>query len=475
MELPDVFTIGLWSLGFLLLAALLPCLLRVRSHRFAWTAEPFSESTQPLANPYQGFYRIIRYTLSDDVPSGEAAIGADSYAHPLALLEINLKQFRTSAISENGLAQLNNILASWSRSPAHTRLILRFLYDWDGVAAAAEPESLTLVLTHMDQVAPVVNRYRDAVYLMQGIFIGNWGEMHHSRFSDDASLEMLIRHLNDIIDPSVYLSVRTPAQWRMVHNRYDLPREFPAFAADGSLMGRLGLFNDGILGSESDLGTYGNTARRDAVSPAEPLTREEELAFQNSLCRYVPNGGEVVWNHNLSNLETSVSVLRTMHVSYLNVDYDRRVLDAWRRAVWTGNDAFHGCDGYRYVQAHLGYRYLIRACRLKRSGWLRPALALSLTLQNTGFSNTMKPFRTDIVLKQVQTGVCSRIPFPMDLRRLSSGQTRSCSVKLPAAGLAPGCYRLYFSVADKGSGQRILLANKNEVTEHGYFLGQLEI
>ena len=183
----------------------------------------------------------------------------------------------------------------------------------------------------------------------------------------------------------------------------------------------------------------------------------------------------MVWNHNLSNLETSVSVLRTMHVSYLNVDYDRRVLDAWRRAVWTGNDAFHGCDGYRYVQAHLGYRYLIRACRLKRSGWLRPALALSLTLQNTGFSNTMKPFRTDIVLKQVQTGVCSRIPFPMDLRRLGSGQTRSCSVKLPAAGLAPGCYRLYFSAADKGSGQRILLANKNEVTEHGYFLGQLEI
>ena len=32
MELPDVFTIGLWSLGFLLLAALLPCLLRVRAH-----------------------------------------------------------------------------------------------------------------------------------------------------------------------------------------------------------------------------------------------------------------------------------------------------------------------------------------------------------------------------------------------------------------------------------------------------------
>ena len=446
-------------------------LLPRRAGTVAFTPQALAESTAVLRNPDQGFYRIVPYTLNEEGATGPTCGG--EYPLPLVLLEINLRNYRTGPLSDRALGQLADLLHGWTGSGA--RLLLRFLYDWDGVAKASEPEALSTILTHMDQVAPVVNRYRDAVYLMQGIFIGNWGEMHHSRFSDDASLEMLIRHLNDIIDPSVYLSVRTPAQWRMVHNRYDLPREFPAFAADGSLMGRLGLFNDGILGSESDLGTYGNTARRDAVSPAEPLTREEELAFQNSLCRYVPNGGEVVWNHNLSNLETSVSVLRTMHVSYLNVDYDRRVLDAWRRAVWTGSDAFHGCDGYRYVQAHLGYRYLIRACRLKRSGWLRPALALSLTLQNTGFSNTLKPFRTDIVLKQVQTGVCSRIPFPMDLRRLGSGQTRSCSVKLPAAGLAPGCYRLYFSAADKGSGQRILLANKNEVTEHGYFLGQLEI
>ena len=223
MELTDVFTIGLWSLGFLLLAALLPCLLRVRSHRFAWTAEPFSESTQPLANPYQGFYHIIRYTLSDDVPSGETAIGADSYAHPLALLEINLKQFRTSAISENGLAQLNDILASWSRSPAHTRLILRFLYDWDGVAAAAEPESLTLVLTHMDQVSEIVNRYEASVYLMQGVFVGNWGEMHGSHFTDAKSIKTLALHLHEVIAPSIYLSVRMPAQWRMITGQSILP------------------------------------------------------------------------------------------------------------------------------------------------------------------------------------------------------------------------------------------------------------
>ena len=164
--------------------------------------------------------------------------------------------------------------------------------------------------------------------------------MHHSRFMDGASVGTLIRHLNAVIAPSIYLSVRTPAQWRMINDVYDVPSNFPAFGTDDSLMGRLGLFNDGMLGSESDLGTYGSTARRDAGSPAYQGTRTEELEFQNRLCRYVPNGGEVIYQSTLSNLNTSVSALQAMHVSYLNADYDSRVLDKWRNTDFVLFKAF---------------------------------------------------------------------------------------------------------------------------------------
>lgn len=317
------------------------------SNRITYMTESFSESTKYLPNPYQGFYHIIGYTLSDDyAPADGSSYRTDSYTDSLALLEINLRNYHTTEISETGLAQLNDILTAWSQSPSHTKLILRFLYDWDGIALATEPESLDLILTHMDQVSTLVNQYCDSIYIIQGIFIGNWGEMHHSHFMDAASVKTLIQHLNDVIDPSIYLSVRTPAHWRMITDLYDLPTKFPAFETDVSLISRLGLFNDGILGSESDLDTYGNTARRDAASPAFQGTRKEELEFQNHLCRYVPNGGEVIYNNTLSDLETSVSDLRVMHVSYLNADYDSRVLDKWKKSIWTGNDSFHGCDGY---------------------------------------------------------------------------------------------------------------------------------
>lgn len=326
----------------------------------------------------------------------------------------------------------------------------------------------------MDQISTLVNQHRDSIYIMQGIFIGNWGEMHHSHFMDEASVKTLIQHLHDVIAPSIYLSVRTPAQWRMINERYDLPAKFPAFGSDDSLMGRLGLFNDGILGSESDLGTYGNTSRRDASSPSYQGTRQEELEFQNRLCNYVPNGGEVIYHNSLSDLESSVSALQTMHVSYLNADYDSRVLEKWRKTVWTGNDAYHGCDGYSYMQAHLGYRYLIRSCIIKKSGILSPCLKLTLTLENNGFSNTLKPFQTSITLKNTTTGTCSTIPLQADLRRLDSGQKKSFTVRIPVKDLERGSYEIYFSVKDETSGQMIFLGNKNEITENGYLLGQLE-
>lgn len=475
MKLPDIFHLRLLIPACILLGILLILIWNTHANRMAWSTEVFSESTRILSNPYQGFYHLMGYTLSDDgILDSQISGTVDSYTDSLVLVEINLKNYRKTQISEQGLTQLDHILSAWSNSPSNTKLILRFLYDWDGLALVTEPESLDLILTHMDQVSTLVNRHRDTVYLMQGIFIGSWGEMHHSNYMDEASVRTLIGHLIDVIDPSIYLSVRTPAQWRMILDLYDLPARFPAFGADHSLMGRLGLFNDGILGSESDLGTYGNTPRREAASPSCQGTREEELKFQNQLCNFVPNGGEVIYHQSLSDLKTSVSALRTMHVSYLNADYDSRVLEKWKNTVWTDKDVFHGCDGYSYVKAHLGYRYLIRNFHIKKSGILRPCLHLTLTLENSGFSNTLKPFETSITFKNTITDTCFTVPLQADLRMLQSGQKKSFTVKLPAKDLERGSYEIYFSVKDEANGQMILLANENELTDHGYLLGQLE-
>lgn len=195
MKFMNAFSFRLWILVFLLLGIIIAYLLTSYANRITYMAEAFTESSEPLANPYQGFYHIIGYTLSDEYTSANASYQTDSYTASLALLEINLKNYRKTEISETGLAQFNDILEAWSQAPSNPKLILRFLYDWDGIAAVTEPDSLDRILTHMDQISPLVNQHQDLIYIIQGIFIGNWGEMHHSRFMDGASVGTLIRHL----------------------------------------------------------------------------------------------------------------------------------------------------------------------------------------------------------------------------------------------------------------------------------------
>lgn len=442
--------------------------------RIKHTAETFTESNKPLQNPYCGFYHIVRYTLNDEyTPSGNHPLEISAYTETLALLEINLKNYRACEITEKGLSQLDGIIKAWASSPSKTKLIIRFLYDWDGLAFVSEPDSLRQVKEHMEQVSKIINKYRDAVYIMQGVFIGNWGEMHHSKFADTGSVKALIHHLSELIDASIYLSVRTPSFWRAVNGMYSPPDEPVSQGINKPLSLRLGLFNDGMLGSETDLGTYGDTLRCDATAPEYKGTRKEELEFQNKLCKYVPNGGEAVFSEDYSKLEVAVRTLNEMHISYLNADYDSRVLDKWKSSVWHGNDVFNGCDGYSYIKAHLGYRYVIVSCKIKKSGLINPDYMLNVTVKNIGFSSALVPFETAVTLINDKTGERVCVSLDADFIHLESGSRKTVTAKLPIRKLSQGDYTLYFSVKDKSDGKPILFGNENELTENGYKLGNV--
>ena len=118
------------------------------------------------------------------------------------MLEVNLQNFSNEDLSDSALSQLDTILSAWQRHGS--QVILRFLYDWDGKAMETEPQSLEQILRHMDQTAEVVNRYTDCVFLMQGIFVGNCGEMNNSHYMSDEDCTTLMHHLAEVTDPSVF-------------------------------------------------------------------------------------------------------------------------------------------------------------------------------------------------------------------------------------------------------------------------------
>lgn len=430
-----------------------------------------TESTVSLDNPDRGFYYIHGFYVSEDMdcPSlleSSFSINEDA---PLCLLEINLRHYHDKEISEKGLVHIQTLFDGIRSRNKHC--ILRFLYDWNGKNMETEPTSAEIIERHMEQVGPIINKNSDVIFTTQGIFVGNWGEMNGTRYVGTAFWKRLLRKYVSVTNEDIYLSVRMPMQWRQIIGSVDIDSApyISRFAP------RLGLFNDGMMGNESDLGTYGSKKQSEAEY-SDAWCREDELAFQEKLCSAVPNGGEVVYDTPFNDFIPALDHLRTMHISYLNLDYDRKALDKWKNHTVAGQGIWDGMDGLTFVDRHLGYRYLIERSRLRWSFW-NNTLDITAEVKNTGFAPIYHAARCALLF--VSDGeVKHTIALDGDLRSLAGGRsqdkTLTFSTTLSMCDLPKADYQVYFKVTSEKYGSEIHLANKETVDGLGCLIGSIE-
>ena len=427
-----------------------------------YTPYSYSESGDAIKNPYVGLYSIRGYMLAEDatfsLPETNAAIDSDSSAFELSLIEINLKNYSDSDISTNALTQLDKMLTICTQ--AKKQVILRFLYDWDGKALSAEPSSLPQIKKHISRLSTVVNKHSDCVYILQGTFTGNNGEMNNSNYGDLNQIRQIIEELDNDISREIYLAVRTPAQLRGIL-RTSTPLS-SSEAYSGTLASRLSLFNDGMLGSVYDLGTYGSTPLKSSSKPEEQGTRSDELLFQYKLCQYVPNGGEVTVDNEYNDLDNAISDLSQMHVSYLNSEHDEAVLNKWKNSTYTGSDTdvFSGCSGYDYISAHLGYRYVVQQSSIDFHSVLDDTATLYLTVANTGFSSAYTKFTTDLILTSKDTGKSEKVETTIDNRSIAGNDFSEFKLSLNVRSLKKGTYTVSLRMKDPYTKNYIHFANK---------------
>ena len=431
---------------------------------------PLHESNGILKLPYCGFYHLYGYTLSEkETRDAEewcrSMLANDSQS--IVLLEINLRNYASRDISRRALEQLETVLSSFSG--ANKQIILRFLYDWDGNALQTEPGSRRRIKKHMEQTAPVVNRFSSHVFLMQGVFTGNCGEMNQTHYGGNDDITDLMATLSKAISPEIFLSVRTPQHLRTIVGSGSPLSQTQAYR--GTLISRLGLYNDGILGNVFDCGTYDDTPRSGSPDYTEKGTREEEIAFQNTLCLYVPNGGEGVLDNPFNDLTAAIADLSQMHVSYLSCDHDAAVLDKWKASVYKPADPniFEGMSGYDYIAAHLGYRYVVRQLEIEPSD----AATFRLSIENTGFSPAYRPFETTLLLQENTSGQQITIPVSLDTRTLLPNEIYHITAAIPSIGT--GSYSVTLSMRDPATGCSIPFANNGAETGDGLACGQLNI
>lgn len=456
-------------------------------NQFGFSSKLTNESSEIIQNPYCGFYHIYAYSLTDDDISAAVNFAErikTNNPYSLALVEINLKNFNNRSISDAALEQLETILSTSEKSGK--KLILRFMYDWDGRADETEPGTVEQILSHMDQIAPYVNSHKNGIYIMQGIFVGDYGEMHGTQYMSEDNFKTLLNHLDNCIDSSIFLAVRTPQHWRIANNI--LVSNLSGTINTTSLSSRLSLFNDGIAGSESDLGTYGTDSFENAQTPSDKGTRSEEIAFQNTLCSYVPNGGECVVDNPFNDFDNVITDFENMHVSYLNCDYDPDVMNKWKSTIYTSDDVFNGSTGYDYIEAHLGYRYVVCNSFLSANAASADTpgdttgTTLAITIKNTGFAPSYKQFDSSLLVVNDKTGKRIVIPFEFDNRTLLNNTSQTINALLNPKELESGSYSVYYQMSvstdSPNDSMKQLIRPANEgynISDGGLFIGTLSI
>lgn len=456
------------------------------------SADSFTESAAPLSNPDRGTYLIYGFTIADQAvnyPSLVADRFKNDRSNTLAMIQINLRNYREGEISETGLANIAELFDAL-RSVTGKRLLVRFLYDWDGKNLETEPESLDIILAHIRQLEPVLRDNSDQIFVLQGLFLGNWGEMNGSKFLSNDNFKLLAGTLSAVTDDSTFLAVRMPAQWRAVTGLADITAD--------SLSGhpfaqRLSLYNDGIMGNQGDYGTYGTRSRAQA-GDFTLWNRDEELAFQNQLCCYVPNGGEVIIDNVFNDFENALPTLRQMRLTYFNEDYDRNVFQKWEQTVINDGSVYDGMDGYTYIKRHLGSRLLIDSADMAYQVE-DDSMTFRVNMRNAGFAPLYGDKECRLILQYTDDGHTGSTheashpdakssayyvyPFEEDITSLSrtADETDSFTLllKLPLTKLPAGAYTVSFQLWDNDTDRQLQLAIETPQTSLGYGLGTFTI
>lgn len=347
----------------------------------------YNESLESFDNPERGFYEPIGYTLK--VADNEVK----DLKYNLIHLRVDLSAFSKASngiedleLSEDSLNALNKTLQNIKKN--NGSVIIRFAYDGFNGTKDLEPE-LSMLLTHIKQLKPVFYQNKDVISYVELGFFGPWGEMHSSSICTLENVSLALDAMLDSVPENITIGVRTPAYYAHFAglDRNNLNENI---TTPDSKYYRIGLYNDGYLGSESDLGTFANRAIE-----TDWLKKQATHTFY---------GGEVVANYASGTPLNTVSYIAQegfiTHTTYLNLRWNNNVIDEWKNTIYDGTDLLYkGENGFNYINNHLGYRFVLKESKLTTNIKKNDPLLIKLQIENVGFANLINKKKTTLVLQ----------------------------------------------------------------------------
>ncbi len=302
------------------------------------------------------------------------------------------------------------------------KAVLRFAYEKD-MPGTGGPK-LDTILRHIDQLAPLIARNVDVIFVMQAGFVGAWGEWHsstHRLEADHANLAAIVERVLAVLPPERMTQVRVPKykRWVLDDPRFGGYRPVDAQSAfRGSPTARIGFNNDGFLAGPTCGGTWPEAPR--FSNPGNP-----EFDQMTAESAYVPVDGELFWSNQAGAVAglKAAARLRLHHYSSFSIAHsfsDREgqhySIDDWKERPLTAAQVREQelplSDGYftnaagaavtrtpfEYIRDHLGYRLELQTATFASEVDRGQPLAVAIDLVNRGFATFINPRPVVLVL-----------------------------------------------------------------------------
>lgn len=350
----------------------------------------FDASTADFPNPERGFYRP---DFSGDLATLTADTVAETYdnGHRLIYARIKLDPYRNADIPAPYLDALQAGFETARRGGV--KLIVRAAYNYPRGETEyhdAQDAPLSRVLSHLEQLKPILHENVDVIANVQAGFIGAWGEWHAS--SNDLTTPENRTKIKDALFDAV------PAE-RFVQFRYppyimEWQPTLPDLksALDGNF--RTAFHNDCFLASETDVGTYDE----------DPDQRAREQQYMDDLGDLTVYGGETCRPADAPGAKprtTCADILAEgarYNLTYLN--------DSYYRGLFHENWIEDGC--MEDVRRSMGYRLTLLNASHSAVATQGAAFELSFTLHNSGWARLYNPRAIEVVMRNTGSGVTRR-------------------------------------------------------------------
>jgi hypothetical protein len=407
----------------------------------------YTGDSSSFKNPERGLYVALYYygpghssNQNMDGPTFQHAVNVN----PTGDKQITLVQRVFSLAAYNSQPYDATVLGQVAADFASARslgikLIPRFDYNEGPIGAADAAQSV--IMNHLDQLAPLLQANEDVIAYVEAGFIGTWGEWHDStngltdplnNNSTTPELQILNKLLS-VLPSDRMVAQRYPGYTQQIFSSTTALTAAQAF--NGTAYARMGTHDDCFEVDSQDGGTY--------AKGGVTITGAKDFLHAQNL--YVPEGGESCGVSSYSNCANTVADLSYMHWSALHAEYEPNVIAGWVSG---------GC--MPQIATGLGYRFRLISSDMPLAVTQGGSLALTLQIANDGFASCYNPRAFEIILRPSgQPGAGSALVVSpsasanTDPRFWQSGLslTASLNLALPMS-LGSGTYDVFLNLPD---------------------------